>query len=169
MAEIKRQVLDQIIGYLGVSGKFGNPEVLPLTNETYIEARSEWITNGIAELDFDGKIYFNQPYLRLFYNMFKARAGLTYHNDNCETRCIRGPVDLLWIENDMDKETCHLYRTGNHIFNDDVLKEWSDSGAGRISVYRELDGERVILEFTAAEMESPQIRRRILQFFFVEA
>ena len=166
---ITKQILEQIISYLGLSGKMGLPEVSLLSKEEYLEARSNWISAGIAELDFDGKVYFNQPYVRMLYNIVNARAVLVFKCNHSNIWCVRGPVDLLWIETVDGDEVCNLHRSSNSTFGDSLLDEWRKCENGKLHVYREADGKVKDIEMNSKDLDSDDNKLTIQQFFFVEA
>ena len=167
-AIIQENDFKRLTAYFGLSGKWCLPEVPPLSDELYVEARDSWMNAGMAEMDFDGSLKFVRPYNRLFYNLVNPRGGLLYEDGQVCLRFLRGPVDLLMIETSEDGKTYTLSLKPNVTVNDALLEKWSKSSAGSVSAYREPGGQARTVSVRKEELSSPDHRLRLLQFFFVE-
>ena len=166
---IRKTDMDALISCLNLSGKWGLCEAAPLTGPAFLDARSSWMASGICGMDFDGKLYFHQPYLRLFYNLMNVRAAIRYTEKTTGTTvwCCRGPVDLLWVKSKKDSLDYELSRSANSSLDMNTLAEWG-SRISDFSVFRELDAEITEKKISPDELSKEEMRLRICRFFFAE-
>ncbi len=156
---------------LRTSGHAGNwllPEPASFSAETFLKAREEWRSLGLAELDFDGKLHPFRPLARLLYNIAHAEAALLYQNREECVHYLRGPVDLLRIETGRDgSRTLELCRPGTVLLlaKEKLLPE----GRGSLVTLGKQAGDgRLETELSAAQ-DLPKILTAHLKLFYAQS
>ena len=65
------------------------------TAADFLQARQEWETAGLVELDFDGPLHPQPRFARMLYNLTHVRGMLRLRREGETVLLVRGPVDLL--------------------------------------------------------------------------